>query len=153
MANPNWLPAILDLNPWTEDTYDMLYDIFKNDFVPGTLIYDGYNVWYFPDMDGGREIIFWHLTGTGEARVPELRRAERLPWAKILLDNYSKPEILNWDFEEADGDIKTYLWLKDHDYVLIMKKYPDNRRRLITAFYVNYQNTKRKLSKKYDNKI
>ncbi len=70
-----------------------------------------------------------------------------------MLDYPEKREVLAWDHEEGDGTIKTYVWLENHDFVVIMKKYPDGRRRLITSFWVEYANTKRKLRKKYDRGI
>lgn len=108
-------------------------------------------------MEDGKEKIFWHLTSrddkeTGE-RLPDLRRCERLPWVRPMLDYPEKREVLAWDHEEGDGTIKTYVWLENHDFVVIMKKYPDGRRRLITSFWVEYANTKRKLRKKYDRGI
>jgi len=56
------------------------------------------------------------------ARLPDLRRCERLPWLKPILENPTKPEILAWEYTEGDGTLKVYVWLKDHDYVAIMKK-------------------------------
>ncbi|RQW87843.1 MAG: hypothetical protein EHM79_07020 [Geobacter sp.] len=85
--------------------------------------------------------------------MPDLRRSERLPWARPMLDNADAMEVLDWDFKEGDGIVKTYVWLKDFDYLMVLKKYPDGRRRLITSFWVEYQNTRRKLEKKYDRRI
>lgn len=34
---------------------------------------------------------------------PNYRRAERLPWARPMLDNVGQPEILNWDYEEGEA--------------------------------------------------
>lgn len=80
---------------------------------------------------------------------PDFRRAERLPWARPMLDNVGQAEILNWDYEEGDGDIHTYVWLKDFDYLIVMKRYKDGRRRLITAFWLEYESKRRGLLKKY----
>jgi len=60
-----------------------------------------------------------------------------LPWVKPLIEHPSESEVLPWDYEEGDRKIKTYIWFKDHDFVVIMKKYPDGKRRLITSFYVD----------------
>jgi len=67
-----------------------------------------------------------------------------------MLDNPDLPEVLDWDYEDGDGTIKTYLWLKDYDYLVILKKYQDGGRRLLTAYWIEYQNEKRKLQKKYE---
>lgn len=156
MAKPDWLPDLFPVNPWTEQTYDLLYNIFARDFKESQPCYRGQTIWFFDDMEDSKEAIFWHLTSrkdkNGE-RFPDLRRSERLPWARPMLDHAAKPEVVDWDYEEDDGDIKTYVWLKDYDYLMILKKYRDGRRRLITSFWIEYDNFKRKLAKKYDNRI
>jgi hypothetical protein len=156
-TKPAWLPDMFPVNPWTEQTFDLLYAIFRRDFIESQPCYRGCTVWFFPEKAADKELVFWHLTSrddkeTGE-RLPDLRRSERLPWARPMLDNADKLEILDWDYEEGDGTIKTYVWLKDNDYLTILKKYPDGRRRLITSFWIDYQNTRRKLEKKYENRI
>lgn len=152
-SKPDWLPEMYPVNPWTEKTYELLYEIFQKDFVNNQPQYRGYVVWFFPEEEDGKEVVFWHLTSrednaVGE-RIPDLRRSERLPWARPMLDNPDKPEVLDWDYEEGDGSIKTYVWLKDYDYLVVLKKYKDGRRRLITSFWIEYQNFRDKLEKKY----
>lgn len=157
MSGPNWLPNLFMVDPWTHDTYDALYQLFRDDFVESQIDYQGYNVWFFPEMEDGKEKVFWHLTSrvdkeTGD-RLPDLRRSERLPWVKPMLENHFHSEVLAWDHEEGDGSVKTYVWLKNFDFVVIMKKYLDRRRRLITSYCVEYPNAKKKLMKKYDRRI
>lgn len=151
---PDWMPDMFQVNPWTENTFELLYRIFQTDFVNSQPCYRGNTVWFFPEKEDGKEVVFWHLTSrvdktTGE-RLPDLRRSERLPWARPMLANPDKPEILDWDYEEDDGSIKTYVWLKDYDYLIILKKYRNGRRRLITSFWIEYQNFRIKLDKKYE---
>jgi len=64
-----------------------------------------------------------------------------------------EPEVLTWDFEEGDRTIKTYVWIKDNDFVIIMKKYPDGKRRLITSFYVDRSFKRKDFERKYVNRI
>ncbi len=171
----DWLPEQAVVDPWTANTYDMLYGIFCRDIRDSRLRYCGNNVWIFPDKEGGREKVFWHLT-TREAkpqkiprrkrkfykesqvdaepeRLPDLRRCERLPWVKPLIEHPTDPEVLAWDYEEGDGAIKTYVWIKKHDFVVIMKKYTDGRRRLITSFYVDSDYKRGDFARKYANRI
>lgn len=172
---PDWLPEIAAVNPWTEDTYEMFYAIFCRDIRDYNLRYNDNDVWIFPDTEGGKEIIFWHLTtrdvkrqkiprrkrryypegqtGTETERLPDLRRCERLPWVKSLIEHPSEPEVLAWDYEEGDRTIKTYVWIKDNDFVVIMKKYPDGKRRLITSFYVDKLFKRKDFERKYVNRI
>jgi len=154
---PEWLPPMLCVNPWGQDTFDALYSIFERDFKFSQPLYSGKPVWFFPEREDDKESIFWHLTHredkrTGE-RLPDMRRCERLPWVKAIIENRDKPELLNWDYMEADGSVKTYLWLKKLDFVVIMKKYRDGGRRLVTSFYVDYPHMRKKLHKKYKKRI
>ena len=72
---------------------------------------------------------------------------------EIMLIRVGCPEELAWDYEEGDGTIKTYVWLDEYDFVVILKKYPDGGRRLITSFWVEYGHKKRSLRKKYENRL
>jgi len=172
---PDWLPEMATVNPWSEATYEMLYEIFCRDIRDYNLRYIGNNVWIFREMEDGKEKIFWHLTARktiqkkiprrkrkfypdGQTdiepeRLPDLRRCERLPWVKPLIEHPSKSEVLAWDYEEGDRTIKTYIWIKDHDFVVIMKKYPDGKRRLITSFYVDKPYKRKDFERKYANRI
>ena len=152
-----WLPPMAQVNPWTAGTFEMLYGIFKRDFKDSQPVYDGHPVWFFPEMEDGKEVIFWHMTSekhrdSGE-RVPDLRRCERLPWARPMIDNSRQPEIVAFDYLEADGDTNTYVWLQDHDFVVLMKRYRDRRRRLLTSFYIKYENYRGKLQRKYATRV
>lgn len=174
---PDWLPELLMIDPWTGHTYEMLYRVFCRDIRDGSLHYDGHRIWFFPEKSDGKEEIFWHLTSrenkpkpiprrkqhlyrTGQThepetveRVPDFRRCERLNWVKPLVEHAVEPEVMAWDYEEGDGTIKTYVWIKDQDFVVIMKKYPDGARRLITSFYVDSEYTKKDFERKYENRI
>jgi hypothetical protein len=145
------------VNPWIAGTFEMLYSIFKRDFKDSQPLYEGRAVWFFPQMEDGKEIIFWHMTsekdGQSGERVPDLRRCERLPWARPMIENSRQPEILGFDYQEADGDTNTYVWLKDDDFVVLMKRYKDGRRRLLTSFYIKYENYRGKLRRKYARRV
>ena len=172
---PDWLPEMAPVNPWTENTYEMLYAVFCCDIRDYDLRYVGKNVWIFPDVEDGKETIFWHLTTRGvqkqkiprrkrkfypdgktdtEAeRLPDLRRCERLPWVKALIEHPLEPEILTWDYREGNQTIKTYIWIKENDFVVILKKYRDGKRRLITSFYVDKPFKRKDFERKYVNRI
>lgn len=172
---PDWLPEQATVNPWTAGTYGLLYAIFCRDIRDYDLRYDGNAVWIFREMEDGKEKVFWHLTSRNAKRqkiprrkqrfyprgqqyieaerLPDLRRCERLPWIRPLIENPSKAAVLAWDYEEGDQTTKTYVWLKDRDFVVIMKKYPDGRRRLITSFYVDKASTRKDFERKYAGRI
>ena len=157
MSYPEWLQELFQVTPWQHDTFDKLYQLFEQNFKASQPVYDGHTVWFFPEMEDGKEKIFWHLTSRDDKeagdRLPDLRRSERLPWVRQMLRHSYKPEILAWDHAEGDGTVKTYVWLENYDFVVIMKRYADGRRRLVTSFWVEYGNTKDKLRKKYVRRI
>jgi|APMed6443717190_1056831.scaffolds.fasta_scaffold14616_2 hypothetical protein len=172
---PDWLPEMASVNPWSAATYELLYEIFCRDIRDANLKYTGHDVWIFRDMEDGKEKIFWHLTSrekkaekiprrkrkffpadqetTEPERLPDMRRCERLPWVKPLIEHPAEPEVLAWDHEEGDGTIKTYVWIRDYDFVVIMKKFPDGKRRLITSFYVDSGYKRDDFERKYANRI
>ena len=55
---PEWLPDMLSVNPWTENTYDMLYEIFCRDIRNNDLMYLNRKVWIFREMEDGKEKLF-----------------------------------------------------------------------------------------------
>ena len=154
---PDWLPPMLSVNPWRHDTFEIIYSVFEHDFKETQPAYKGKIVWFFPEVDAGRESIFWHLTHRNDEktneRLPDMRRCERFPWVRAIIDNSEEAEVLDWDYREGDGSIKTYLWLRDFDFLVILKKYPDGKRRLITSYHIDFPHKRRKLEKKYRKRI
>lgn len=175
---PDWLPALATVDPWTETTYGMLYSIFCHDIRDNHLLFRGNNVWIYQEKEDGKEKIFWHLTTREDKRqsiprrkeklypppqvtpqpqpperLPDLRRCERLLWVKPLIEHPSDPHVLAWDYEEGDRTIKTYVWLRGYNFVVIMKKYPNGKRRLITSFYVDEEYKEKDFGRKYENRI
>ncbi len=171
---PDWLPAKFCVDPWKGNTYEILYLIFCRDIRDSELKYCSYRIWFFPEKEDGKETIFWHLTSREQkkqviprrmrkyhkevnsdekTRFPDLRRSERLPWVKPMVEHPGDSELLCWNYLEGDGSIKTYVWLKDLDFVVIMKKYEDESRRLVTSFYVDSEFKKNDLERKYVNRI
>ena len=155
---PAWLPPQLrfigDWNAFLRDLYTIFTNDFKNKPRPE---YDGFVVLHDNRLaDSDMEEGFWHLISKAapgsSGRLPDLRRAEKLPWANAVIENASSFEVLNFDYREANGKIRTYLWLRDHDYVVILEK----RRKvafLITAFHVEYESARRKLERQYKNRV
>lgn len=157
-GHPYWLPPLWPMSPWSEEVMEALYELFRRDFIDNPALYQGYRVWFFPERDRGKELIFWHLVEREDPprsgnRLPDFRRCERLPWARAMLDNVGAPEVKAWDYEEGDGDVRTYLWLEALDYVIVMKRYPDGQRRLITAYWVDYESKRRTLRKKWQRRL
>jgi hypothetical protein len=158
MPLPTWLPELIEVNPWTIDTFDRLYLVFQREIgTPNQFFFDGRRVCFFPDLDDGKEKMFWHLTHREDYRtkalIPELQRCARMSWLTSMLANAHQPEVWRWDYRESNGNLCTYLWLKDHDYVVILKKFPSGDYRLVTAHCVDISIKKSTLESKYRKKI
>ncbi|MGD0155111.1 MAG: hypothetical protein ABSB50_03370 [Terracidiphilus sp.] len=154
MPLPNWLPELFEVNPWTDATFGRLYEIFVRDFKGVNLRLDGVPVRYFADLDtDGKELIFWYLVSKEDAsegdRLPDFSRCARLPWVAAVISNSNQPEVTKWDFREAKGYVNTYFWLKEFDFVVILRKFKNGSCRLITAFCVEGNGTKRTLESKF----
>lgn len=155
---PDWLPPLIPMSPWNDTVLELLYAIFCQEFLQNPPQYEGRRVWFFPERERGKELIFWHLTEREDPprsgnRLPDFRRCERLRWARALFDHTEDSGVLAWDFEEGDGDVRTYLWLEPCDYVVVMKRYPDGQRRLITAYWIDYESKRRTLRRKHANRL
>lgn len=159
---PAWLPPMLTVMPWRSDTYEALYVVFRRDLLRGDLSYRGFNVWFYPDTEEeGKETIFWHLTSREDesqnppVRLPDPRRCERLNWVRPMIFRCpcATGDLLDWDHEEGNGPIKTYIWIHRHDFVIILKKLPDGRRRLITSYHLDSEHQRRKMRKKWERRL
>jgi hypothetical protein len=158
MPFPIWMPELIEVSPWTADTFTQLYAVFQQELAPpNQLRLDGRKVTFFPDMDDGKEKMFWHLTHREDyatkVLMPELQRCARLSWVASMLSNAHQPEVIRWDYSESNGNLCTYLWLKDHDYVVILKKFPSGDYRLITAHCVDVSIKRSTLESKYKKRI
>jgi hypothetical protein len=158
MPLPNWLPELLVVSPWTDGTDDMLYSVFVRDFKGAPLRLDGQRVHYFLDLeDDGREKIFWHLIERDNkiegGRIPDFARCARLAWPAAIITNANQDEVTRWDYRESRGHTNTYLWLRDQEYVVILRKFESGTRRLVTAHCVDGQGTVRTLESKFKRRL
>lgn len=159
MPLPNWLPEMLEIEPWCDTSVNILYDQFIRDFKGVNLTLDNLPVRYFPDLEeDGKEAIFWHLVQKTDresgVRVPDYARCRRLPWVSAVISNSSQQEVTKWDYLESKGYVNTYLWLRELDYVVILRKFRNGHgRNLITAHCVDGNGTRRTLERKFGRKI
>lgn len=151
---PSWLPPLFNVSPWDHNTYDLLYKIFRKDFIIDKTLYCNKHVSFSREIEDGKEKIFWHITTRDETssgqRLPDFRRCERIPWLKPMLENSTNSQVLAWENIEGNGIIKIYVWLRDHDYLTIMKKTKKGYLILLTAYWLEYKNSREKLLKKYN---
>jgi hypothetical protein len=57
-----------------------------------------------------------------------------------------------WDYEEGRRRVRTYLWLREYDYAVILEKRKGHYY-LITAYYVDGDSNRRSLRRKYEQRI
>ena len=170
-GSPEWLP---DAIPFTGDWHAFvagLYAIFTRDFKGQWPRFRACPVWHdrrlLPDGDG-KEEGFWHLITRDQSvwntklrrnekeRLPELARAEKLPWARPIIDHESDPAVQVWDFDEATQrglKVRTYVWLKDWDFVVILERQAKEKGDvflLITSFQLDHEGKRRDMESRYD---
>lgn len=158
ITNPVWLPEMINMDGKWEQKIIELYNIFEKDFVIGKPFFNAFVVWWDRRViDGNYPEGFWHIITRGAAnkRIPDFRRSERLPWCGPSISHSNDPIIKVWDYQESKT-IRTYLWLEDYDYVIILQK--RNTKigfvaDLITAFHVDGNRTKLQLSTKYNQRV
>jgi hypothetical protein len=111
-------------------------------------------------IDSEYEEGFWHLISRVDykrkKRLFDPRRAERLPWCGPTISNADDIAVKVWAYREKNRRLRTYLWLEDWDYTIVLEK--RNFRIgdvyfLITAFYVDGQSRRNNLQKKYKKRI
>lgn len=152
---PGWLPDRLHYSGDWEGLLENAYAIFERDLKqPPRPTVDGYAVLHDSRfLDSDKEEGFWHVTSsydhdTGK-RLPDVDRLCHVPWIRAIIENVGAPEVCKFDYVEKGDKTRTYLWLKELDYVVILEK----KRRvafLVTAFVIKFEGKRRELQKKLE---
>jgi len=159
MERPVWLPDIVSVDGEWEQVLSRLYAVFEADFKVTGCSFQEKPVWWDRRiLPGDRyEEGFWHLISKQDQKASERlfdpRRAERLPWCRPTLVNSRELELKVWDYREAGGRLRTYVWLRDWAYVVILEKKMQRCGEvafLITAFYVDGDSKRKDLQRKYE---
>ncbi len=82
-----------------------------------------------------------------ENRTLEPERSERIRWARPLIENETHADLRVWT-ERKRGDNRIHIWHCAEDYVVVISE----RRGFYipwTAFYVNYDNYRMKLERRW----
>lgn len=155
---PTWLPPMLEVSPFnSETTYQMLYGFFCKTFN-SSLSFREKKVWFYKDKDNetGKEKIFWHLVERKQPydknnRTWDPERAARMPWIKPILLYSDKNEVLVWNYLEGNGKVRTYCWLYDFDFIVIIEPNKDYEQyRLVTSFHIDGKRQRLYYEKKYN---
>jgi hypothetical protein len=155
---PDFLPPILGLGGSWEEILERLYSVFARDFKSGTVKHRDLEVLYDKRIltdSKGKEEGFWHVVSrfdpkTGD-RLIDYRRAERLPWARPLIESIERPEIKVFDYIEGSKDkgVRRYIWLEKYDYILILQR----KKKIfywVTAFYLDTMWKKEDMRKRFE---
>jgi hypothetical protein len=130
--------------------FDHLYRFFHQDFVCNRT-YLNQTIYIDPQskqLEDGKEKTFWHLTTkkdqSTKIRLYDPRRAERLSWVKVIIENHSAPLVSYFYHQEnnAKKNIRLYLWAENHDFVVILQKLGRSSSILVTSFYIDHPHKK-----------
>jgi len=125
---PDWLPDLLSLSGSGQEIIGRLYEMFERDFNRGHPVFRSVPVWWNRRcLDGDpREEGFWHIITKDDAasgeRLLDSPRAKRLAWARATIDHAESDDVVVFDYEEGSGRVRTYLWVNDQDYVVILER-------------------------------
>lgn len=161
MSNkPAFLPPMINLDGSYDEIIARLYHVFRKDFIESRTQHLGRNVTFngvIDECSQGKVEGFWHVITRDDAtksnRLIDYRRAERIPWAKPLMQNPYHEEIKLFFYNEGSErkGIRHYIWFKRGRYVIVLK-----RRKYdyywITAFYIE-DYFEKYLKRKFENKI
>ena len=159
-----WLPKLEFWNDYGNnwDEYqDMLYSIFKTDFIENHPVFEGkqVNIRKHP-IEYGKEEAFYHVTcqdylKNGE-RVPDFRRCERIRWVRAFIENYNCDSaqcedckgVKIWN-ESYKSAIRVHILLEEERYMVVVEP-RDSYCLLITAFYFEHDHSLRKKLQHYE---
>lgn len=157
---PQWLPQLFNVNVTCYEDWvvacNELMKVYENDFKLSVCQYDTYSIIISTKLIDGYENTFFHLTHqdylhTGE-RLPDPPRARRLPWCRPLIMNHrDNMHVVENDYKESNGRIRTYIWLQDLNYIVIIEK-RNNSAFLVSGHYVDGESNYRKYLKRCDGK-
>ena len=162
-TNPDFLPPFINLDGSYEEIVERLYDVFRKDFMETRAKHLHREVHYngvINEFSQGKVEGFWHVISrmdeTKTNRTIDYRRAERLSWAKPLMENPDNEQIKFFYYDEGGGHkrkgIRHYIWFESGDYVVILQR-KKSYYVWVTAFYVDKEWKQRDLQKKFERRL
>jgi hypothetical protein len=159
-SQPDFLPPVINLDGSYKEILARLYDVFRRDFIENCAHHLGHDVTFnglLDELSQGKVEGFWHVITRDDAtktnRLIDYRRAERLPWAKPLMEDpyHDKIKFFLYDEGSSRKGIRHYIWFEKGHYVVVLRKRKYDYY-WITAFYVEDYYEKY-LQKKFENGI
>jgi hypothetical protein len=152
---PGWLPSIVDFDNFggNWNSYiDYLYAIFTKDFIDTAPLYCGQRCGCKKGaLEQGKVPTFWHLISEGQdenSRTPDIRRCERVPWPRPIIENNNDSGIKIWKNRRRRGETRICLWIEPADYLVILAE-RKGYVLLWTAYPVTHPSKRAKLEKEY----
>lgn len=127
LPSPDWLPCKHNTNGVWEEILIGLYQIFYSDFIGEKCYFDLYAIIFDTrKIDSPYEEGFWHviskINNSSGVREPDFPRAQKLPWCKPSIENHNDSLVKCWDYKEDNNRFRTYIWLENFDYVVVIEK-------------------------------
>jgi hypothetical protein len=160
LTQPSWLPDPLRYTDFEGDWEKFLatvYQIFERDFKHSRPRYEGQTVVHDTRIEDGKEAGFWHMTCRYEpltkAREMDLRRCERIPWPRPMIEHPADEALSVWKAERkkpgSPRQIRILIWLENLDYLVVLAERPKVTI-LVTAYCTDFESHKEKLRKERD---
>jgi len=160
VTQPSWLPDALRYSDFDGDWERFLatvYQIFERDFKQSRPSYEGRTVVPDTRIEDGKEAGFWHMTCRYEprtqAREMDLRRCERIPWPRPMIEHSADKSLSVWKSERKkpsrSRQTRVLIWLENLDYVVVLAERP-RAMILVTAYCTDIKSHKEKLRKERD---
>lgn len=134
------------------DFGEAVYQIFKKDFVDTKPTFRGIRLGLKRrPLIEGKEYTFYHFTTKGKDennRTPDIKRMERITFPRPMIDNSEHSYLKVWR-NKRRGKKRILIFHEAERYLIIL----DDRGDFIlpwTAYYIEYNNRKRKLLKEYE---
>lgn len=144
------LPEIITLEEYSGDIVvylDAVYAIFKADFVDSKPTFRGKRLGLKKHpMIEGKEYTFYHFTHDGDVeteRLPNMRRLERMPFPRPMIDNSTHPYLKVWRNQRRNRN-RILIFHEGEGYLVVL----DDRGDYIlpwTTYYIEYKSRRNKL--------
>ena len=152
------LPDIIELTEYGgnfEAYNEAVYQVFKEDFVRSKPSFRGQRLRLkaHPKIDG-KEYTYYHFTHTGDIeneRIPDLRRMERIPWPKPIIESSENTILKVWRNKRGSHE-RILILHEDEKYIVILE---DRTTYILpwTAFYIEHRHRMNKFLKEYEEYI
>ncbi len=135
------------------DAYNQaVYEVFKNDFIKTRPTFNGTKLRLkkHPYIDG-KEYTYYHFTHSGNIeieRIPDMRRMERMPFPRPIIDNSENKALRVW--RNKRGTNERILILSETEQYLVVLEDRVDYILPWTAYYIEYPNKIRRLIKEYE---